>query len=161
MKFTETFKYPAGVEDVFALISDDAFRTKSAEEAKGRDVSATVEKDGDETVVTLVRTQQATFPDFIQKFVGDSVKIKQVERWQAPAADGSRSGTITVKVSGQPAGFKGKASLKPAGKGTDFTVDGDVKVDVPFVGKKVEPLVAKAIAAALRYDVTAGVKRLD
>jgi hypothetical protein len=164
MKLRETFSYPAGVEAVFALISDDAFRTKTAEDSKARDVSATVEKDGDDTVVTLVRTQPATsskVPDFVKKLIGDTVTIKQVERWQAPDADGNRTAAVTMKVAGKPAGFKGKATLTADGKGAEFTVSGDVKVDVPFVGKRVEPLIAKAIEASLRYDVKAGVKRLS
>jgi hypothetical protein len=164
MKFKEAFSYPAGVEDVFALISDDAFRTKAAEDSKGRDVSVTVEKDGDDTVVTLVRTQPATsskVPGFVRKLTGDAVTIKQVERWEAPDADGNRAATLTLKVAGKPAGFTGKGTLKAAGKGAEFVVSGDVKVDVPFVGGKIEPLIAKAIEASLRHDVKAGVKRLS
>jgi len=163
MKLKETFSYPAGVEAVFALISDDAFRTKAAEDARGRDVSTTVERDGDDTVVTLIRTQPATssaVPDFVKKLIGDTVTIRQVERWAAPDADGNRTATVTMKVTGKPAGFTGKGTLTADGKGAEFVVSGDVKVDVPFVGKKVEPLVAKAIEASLRYDVKAGVKRL-
>ncbi|HKY57044.1 MAG TPA: DUF2505 domain-containing protein [Aeromicrobium sp.] len=161
MKLKETFSYPAGVEAVFALISDDAFRTKAAEDSKGRNVSTTVEKDGADTVVTLVRTQPADLPDFIKKFVGDAVKVKQVERWHAPGADGTRTATVSMKVSGQPAGFKGTATLAADGTGAAFVVAGDVKVDVPFLGKKIEPVIAKAVEASLRYDVKAGVKRLS
>jgi hypothetical protein len=164
MKLRESFSYPAGVEDVFALVSDDAFRTETAEDSRARDVSTTVEKDGGDTIVTLVRTQPATsskVPDFVKKLIGDTVTIKQVERWTAPDADGNRTATVTMKVAGKPAGFKGKATLTADGKGSEFVVSGDVKVDVPFVGKKVEPLIAKAIEASLRYDVKAGVKRLS
>ena len=78
-----------------------------------------------------------------------------------PAADGTRTATVSMKVSGQPAGFKGKATLSPDGKGAEFVVAGDVKVDVPFVGKKFEPIIAKAVEASLRYDVKAGVERLS
>jgi hypothetical protein len=160
MKLKETFSYPAGVEAVFALISNDAFRTGAAEASHGRDVSTTVEHDGDDTVVTLVRTQPANIPDFAKKFVGDAVKIKQIERWHAPSADGTRTATLSMKVVGQPAGFKGTATLAADGKGAEFVVAGDVKVDVPFVGKKFEPIIAKAVEASLRYDVKAGVERL-
>ena len=160
MKLKDTFSYPAGVEDVFALISSDTFRTESAEASHGRDVSTTVEHDGDDTVVTIVRTQPANIPDFAKKFVGDAVTVKQVERWHAPSSDGTRTATVTMKVAGQPAGFKGNATLAPDGKGAEFIVAGDVKVDVPFVGKKFEPIIAKAVEASLRYDVKAGVDRL-
>ena len=164
MKLRESFSYPAGVEKVFALLSDEAFRTKTAEDSKARDVSTTVEQDGGDTVITLVRTQPATsskVPDFVKKLIGDTVTIKQVERWAAPDADGNRTATVTMKVAGKPAGFKGKGTLKAEGKGTEFVVSGDVKVDVPFVGKKVEPLIAKAIEASLRHDAKAGVQRLS
>jgi len=160
MKLKETFGYPAGVEDVFALISDDAFRTKSAEASHGRDVSTTVERDGDDTVVTIVRTQPASLPDFVKKFVGDAVKVKQVERWHAPSSDGTRTAAVSMKVSGQPAGFKGEATLSPDGTGAEFVIAGEVKVDVPFIGKKIEPVIAKAVEASVRYDVKAGVDRL-
>ena len=164
MKLTESFSYPAGVDAVFALMSDDAFRTKAAEDSHGRNVSTTVARDGDDTVVTLVRTQPATsskVPDFVKKLIGESVTIKQVERWKEPDADGNRTATVTMKVAGKPAGFKGKATLKANGKGAEFVVSGDVKVDVPFVGKKVEPLIGKAVEASLRHDVQAAVKRLS
>jgi len=160
MKLKESFSYPAGVEAVFALISDDAFRTKAAEDSHGRNVSTTVEQDGAETVVTVVRTQPANIPDFAKKVVGDAVTVKQVERWRAPGADGTRTAAVSMKVAGQPAGFTGKATLSPDGKGAEFVVTGDVKVNVPFVGKKFEPIIAKAVEASLRYDVKAGVARL-
>jgi len=164
MKLRESFSYPAGVEKVFALLSDEAFRTKTAEDSKALNVSTTVEQDGDDTVVTLVRTQPATsskVPDFVKKLIGETVTIKQVERWTPPDADGNRTAAVTMKVAGKPAGFKGTASLKANGKGSEFVVSGDVKVDVPFVGRKVEPLIGKAVEASLRYDVKAGVERLS
>ena len=164
MKLRESFSYPAGVEKVFALLSDEAFRTKTAEDSRARDVSTRVAKDGDDTVVTLVRTQPATsskVPDFVKKLIGDAVTIKQVERWEAPDADGNRTATVTMKVAGKPAGFKGKGTLTAEGRGAEFVVSGDIKVDVPFVGKKVEPLIAKAIEASLRHDAKAGVQRLS
>lgn len=160
MKMKETFQYPSGVEPVFALIADEKFRVKAAEATGGLDVSATVADEGRATVVTLSRTQPADVPDFIKKFVGETVTVKQVEKWRPPAADGSRTADLRMKVAGQPAEFNGTATLKPRGDGADFTVQGDVKVSVPFVGKKIEPLIAKAIAASIRHDVHAGVKQL-
>ncbi len=160
MKFRESYHYPAGVEDVFALVSDDAFRAATAEAAKAREVSTTVEQDGGDTVVTVIRTQPADLPDFAKKVVGDAVKVKQVERWHAPGSDGSRTATVSMKVIGQPAGFTGEARLSAEGKGAEFVVSGEVKVNVPFVGKKFEPMIAKAVEASLRYDVKAGVERL-
>src|SRR5262245_22027448 len=119
MKMKETFKYPAGVEPVFGLIADDKFRINAAAATGGLDVSASVADEGGKTVVTLVRTQPADVPDFIKKFIGDAVTVKQVEKWGTPAADGSRTADLRMKVVGQPAEFHGTATLKAHGEGAD------------------------------------------
>lgn len=160
MKISETFKYPAGVEAVFALISDEKFRVEAAEKTGGLDVSAAVAATGSTTKVTLQRTQPAAVPEFVKKFIGDAVTIKQVEVWSAPDAKGTRTAKLKMKVAGQPAGFDGTATLRNVGKGAEFVVAGDVKVSVPFVGKKVEPVIAKAVLSSIKYDVKAGVAKL-
>jgi hypothetical protein len=161
MKIRETFEYPAGVEAVFALISDDEFRVGAAEKTGGLNVEALVTTTGNATKVTLQRTQPATVPEFVKKFIGDAVTVKQVEAWGAPDADGTRRAKLTMKVAGQPAGFDGTATLRNAGKGAEFTVSGEVKVSVPFVGKKVEPVIAKAVISSIKHDVQAGVAKLS
>jgi hypothetical protein len=160
MKLNETYDYPAGPEAVYALISDADFRKAAAVSGGAEDVTVTIEPDGDGHTVTIVRTEEADMPDFVKKISGDKVTVKQVEQWGAPDADGSRKAKVKMSVSGQPAGMEGTAAIKPDGKGTDFTVSGDVKVSIPFVGKKVEPLIARAIKASLRHDVDEGKKRL-
>lgn len=161
MKIRESFQYPAGVEQVFALISDEKFRVAAAEKTGGLNVSVAVSSTGGSTKVTLERTQPATVPDFVKKFIGDAVTIKQVEAWSEPDASGTRTAKLKMKVAGQPAGFDGTATLKNDGKGAEFAVSGDVKVSVPFVGKKVEPVIAKAVLSSIKYDVKAGVARLS
>ena len=161
MKIRETFQYPAGVEAVFALIEDAKFRIGAAEKTGGLDVSATVKAAGSTTTVNLQRTQPATVPDFVKKIIGDAVTVKQVEEWSAPDANGTRKAKLSMKVPGQPAGFEGTATLKNDGNGAEFTVTGDVKVTVPFVGKKFEPIIAKAVLSSIKHDVKAGVERLS
>jgi hypothetical protein len=161
MKIRETFQYPAGVEAVFALISDEKFRIGAAEKTGGLNVTAAVAADGEATKVTLQRTQPATVPDFVKKFIGDAVTVKQVEAWSAPDAHGTRKAKLTMKVAGQPAGFDGTATLKNAGRGAEFIVSGEVKVSVPFIGKKVEPVIAKAVLSSIKHDVKAGVAKLS
>jgi hypothetical protein len=47
-----------------------------------------------------------------------------------------------------------------AGGDVSFTVEGDIKVDVPFLGKKIEPTIARVVTAAIRNDVELGNQRL-
>ncbi|MFL6090077.1 MAG: DUF2505 domain-containing protein [Aeromicrobium sp.] len=161
MKLKEVFAYPAGPAAVFDLIRDPAFRKKAAESTGGRDVAVTVEPDGDDVTITVVRSQEAArIPDFIKSFVGETIRVKQVERWGAPDAEGNRKAAVKLSVQGQPAGMDGQATLTKDGRGSSFTMQGEVKVRVPFVGKKVEPFIAKVIEKSLRHDVDAGIKAL-
>ena len=161
MKITESFSYTgADVESVYALISDQEFRTESCANQGATDYDVKVEADGDGATVTLLRTQEAEMPDFVKKLTGSTVKVKQTEVWGAPDADGNRTADVKVSIIGQPAEMVGKATLKGSSGGTEFTLNGNVKVSIPFIGKKIEPEVAKAIIASLREEVSYGMEKL-
>lgn len=161
MKLNEKFTYDgASVEDVFALLSDQAFRTESCGNQGATDYEVTVVPDGAGATITIVRTQAADMPDFVKKLTGSTVKVKQTEVWSGPDGDGNRTADVKVSIIGQPAEMIGKAKLFSRDGGSDFTVDGDVKVSIPFIGKKIEPEVAKAIRVSLREEVEYGMTKL-
>jgi uncharacterized protein DUF2505 len=161
MKLNEEFSYSdADVEQVYALITDQAFRTESGENQGAHELDVTVEDNGAGATVTVIRVQDADMPDFVKKLTGSTVKVKQTEVWSGPDGDGNRTADVKVSIIGQPAEMTGKAKLFAAGTGTDFTLAGDVKVSIPFIGKKIEPEVAKAIRASLREEVEYGQTKL-
>jgi hypothetical protein len=150
----------ADVEAVYGLITDQAFRTESCEHQDSSDIDVSVQSGGDGATVTVTRTQAAAMPDFVKKLTGDTVKVKQTEKWSGPAADGSRTADVKVSIIGQPAEMTGTATLTPGTDGTTFDLVGDVKVSIPFIGKKIEPEVAKAIVASLDEEVEYGMTKL-
>lgn len=160
MKLNETFSYRADVETVYALITDQAFRTESCANQGAQDYDVTVDAHGDGATVTVIRTQDADLPDFVKKLTGNTVKVKQTEVWGGPDGNGDRNADVKVSIIGQPAEMTGKARLSADGDGSEFTLNGDVKVSIPFIGKKMEPEVAKAITASLREEVEYGTTKL-
>lgn len=161
MKLTEKFSYEgADVEAVYGLLADQAFRTESCANQGATDYTVTVEPHGEGATVTIVRTQEADMPDFVKKLTGSTVKVKQTEVWSAPDSSGTRTADVKVSIIGQPAEMVGVAKLFAKDGGSDFTVDGDVTVKIPFLGKKIEPEVAKAIKASLREEVEYGMTKL-
>lgn len=163
MKINETFSYDgASVEDVYAIITDQAFRTEACAEQGASDYSVTVEPNaGGGDTVTVVRTMPTDMPDFIKKLTGDTVKVKQTEEWAGPDGGGHRNANVKVSIIGQPAEMKGTAVIINAGDNASFILDGDVKVSIPFIGKKIETEVAKAILGSLRSEVALGTKKLS
>lgn len=161
MKLNESYSYgDADTESVYSLIASEEFRTESAEDAGGTDVDVSVEESGGGHTVTIVRTQEADMPDFVKKLTGETVKVKQTEKWGAADSDGTRKADVKVSIIGQPAEMVGTAVLSSSGNGTEFELNGDVKVSIPFIGKKIEPEVAKAIKASLKHEVELGKTRL-
>ena len=161
MKVKESFTYPdTDVESVYALITDPAFREDAVAAVGGQDIDVTIKPNGDGHTVTVIQTQPAKVPDFIKKFVGESVMAKQTEKWDGPDADGNRSAEVRFTVIGQPADMLAKVKLSGNGD-VSFVVDGELKVPVPFIGRKIEPEIAKIISASLRSDVEQGIKRLS
>ena len=84
-----------------------------------------------------------------RKFVGESLKVTQLEKLDAPAADGSRLSNITLKVSGAPLDVNAVQRLVSDGGSTRIELEGTVTSSVPFLGGKIaeaaEPMVGKAL----------------
>ncbi|MGD7788087.1 DUF2505 domain-containing protein [Propionibacteriaceae bacterium Y1700] len=84
-------------------------------------------------------------PDNAKRFTGATLTVVEEITWGEAAADGSRVGQLVLTVPGQPAGMKGTVTLAPGGKGTLVTLAGDLKVNIPLLGKKLEQAASPAI----------------
>lgn len=162
MKLNETFTYDgATVEQVYSLISSQEFRDNACKELGDIEHDVTVEANGDGCTIAIARKIESDMPDFIRKLTGETVSVKQQEKWGAPQTDGSRKADVTLRILGQPAEMNGTAEITESGGDTKFVVNGDVKVSIPFLGKKIEPEVAKAITKTLRKEVELGKAQLS
>lgn len=157
MKLTVENQYSGTPEQTFASHIAVAAREQACQEsgAVSWDVSVEEQPDGGATI-TVERVMNPNLPDYIQKFVGDKISIRQVEQWSAAAGDGSRKAKVKLTIKGQPATMDGTASLEPSGSGTREVVEGDVKVAVPLLGRKIEPEIVKVIESALRIEQRVG-----
>lgn len=160
MKLNNDYSYPAEIEKVWALISDQAFRDEACARQGALEHEVTVEESDGNTIVTIKRKLPADLPDFVKKLTGDTVKVVQVETWGPADSAGNRQADVSVDVLGQPASMKGKGSLVSEAGATKFNLTGDVKVSIPLIGRKIEPEVAKAIIASLDADVEYGTSKL-
>lgn len=146
---TTTLSHP--VHSVAAVLVNEDFQRHVSQLVGGTLESFTV--DGDVAgafSATSVRTLPTTrLPEIARKFVGESLKVTQVENWDAPAADGSRQSNISLKVAGAPVDVTAVQQLVADGGSTRVELAGNVTSSVPFLGGKIadaaEPMVAKAL----------------
>ncbi|MFJ5861592.1 DUF2505 domain-containing protein [Pseudarthrobacter sp. NPDC092439] len=151
MALSATTMLPHSVDSVAAVLVNEDFQRHVSQLVGGTLESFTV--DGDVAgafSATSVRTLPTTrLPEIARKFVGDHLKVTQVENWDAPAADGSRQSNISLKVAGAPVDVTAVQRLVAEGGSTRVELAGNVTSSVPFLGSKIadaaEPMVAKAL----------------
>lgn len=151
MALSASTNLPHSVDRVTAVFVNEDFLRHTSELVGGTLESFTV--DGDTAgafSTTTVRTIPTTrMPEMARKFVGESLKVTQLEKWDAPAADGSRQSTITLKVTGAPLDVNAVQRLVSDGANTRIELEGTVTSSVPFLGGKIaeaaEPMVGKAL----------------
>ncbi|MET4094472.1 DUF2505 domain-containing protein [Arthrobacter sp. UYCu712] len=151
MPLSASTTLPHSVDRVTAVFVNEEFLRHTSEYVGGTLESFAV--DGDTAgafVTTTVRTIPTTrMPDIARKFVGESLKVTQVETWAAPAADGSRQSSISMKVAGAPLDVNAVQRLVSVDGSTRVELEGTVTSSVPFLGGKIaeaaEPMVGKAL----------------
>lgn len=141
--------YDATVEEVAAMLGDEAFRERVLEHQRVLRGSVSIE--GEQVRIEQVQAAQG-LPSFATKIVGDEITILQQERWLTPTA-----GDITVTIPGKPGEMTGTAEITPTDTGAVETVDLTVSVSIPLVGGKVEALIADMLSRALDKEHEVGV----
>jgi hypothetical protein len=144
MKVRIEHDYSAGVETVYALISDPGFIERKYVAIGGRDVAVdrTDTGDGGCEVVTK-RTISVDLPGFAKKVLTPSQTAVQVETWAGATAAGERICTYTVEAQGAPSRIEGVHKLTPTASGCHHTIDIDAKISIPLIGGRLEKLAAE------------------
>jgi len=153
MKLRHEISYDAPLADVFAMLSDPAFRRASAD-ARGvisTDV-VTIIPAGEGIGVHIDQVEPTEgVPGFAKKFAGETTRVVQTEEWSSPAG-----GTISIQTPGKPTSISGTLALAESGGRTTETLDVEVKVKVPLIGGKLEKLMADLVAQGMDKEHGAG-----
>ncbi len=152
MKFRHELSYDAPPADVFAMLSDPAFREKvaAAQDVVSSDITLTPNGEGFDLVSKQVQNT-AGLPAIAKKIAGDTTQAVITEHW----AD-ARGGSLEITAPGKPTSAKGTITLLEAATGTSEVVELDVKVKVPLIGGKLESVMADQIKAGIETEQTVG-----
>lgn len=158
MDVTTELDYPdATVDQVHALALDEEFRAAVCVATGALQHSVAVRRaDDGSATVTVRRTMPADVPDFVRRFVGDTIEIVQTEIWAPGASAARRQADLAVQIVGQPAAMTGSLTMDASPPGVREVVRGDLRVSIPFLGKKIETEIAKGILAAARKEEQVG-----
>jgi uncharacterized protein YndB with AHSA1/START domain len=152
MDFRTELSYDASPDEVFAMLSDPAFREQVAEaqDVVSVDVRLTPSAEGFSLVSEQVQDTK-DLPAIAKKIAGDTTRVVIEEEW------GSHTkGAIAVTAPGKPTSATGTITLAPDGDGTVEIVELDIKVRVPLIGGKLEKLMAETIESGFQVEHTVG-----
>ncbi|MEP6665729.1 MAG: DUF2505 domain-containing protein [Nocardioidaceae bacterium] len=163
MKISAEISYPSASPDqAYALTVDPEFRAAVCEATHALDYDVSVDEHDDKTATVVVtRTMPADLPDFVRKLVGETVDVVQTEEWGAPDEAGQRTADVIVQIHGQPAKMVGTMAIHSIGAGSLINIQGDLKVAIPLLGRKIEPEIANGIYAAVEREQETGSAWLD
>lgn len=146
MHFSATTEYPADAHVVAAMLADEDYVRRRAQATGAQEHHAEVQRDGEAfTVTTRLKMPTTMVPAKFRSFVGQTVEVRLVEAWGAPAADGTRTSTMTLAIPGVPVKVNGTQRLSANGAGSTETYDGDVNASIPLLGKKIEQLAVDSV----------------
>ncbi|GAA2739257.1 DUF2505 domain-containing protein [Pedococcus aerophilus] len=155
MKIATTMEYAATPEEVFAVLTDQAFQEAKCAATAAIKYTASVKESGGGAVITTERILPADdLPDFAKNMVGETLKVVETQTWGAASADGSRTGTVEMSVAGVPVALNGKLALAPGGPGSIEHLDAELKAKVPLIGGKIEKAAAKPIEEAIAIEAS-------
>ncbi|WP_116947322.1 DUF2505 domain-containing protein [Jiangella endophytica] len=157
MDLYSELRFDADPAAVFAMLTDEAYIEKKTMAANAIRHEVTVRRDGDRVTIDLLRVMPPDVPDFVRRFVGETIDIKQRDIWGPAAADGSREGSIALEMSGAPVKATGTMTLVAnGGASTVLTIKGLLKASVPLVGGKIEQAVHQGLTEAARIEERVG-----
>ena len=153
MKLRHEITYDAPASEVYAMLSDPAFRERSCDAMGVLEREITIEQVGDGMHLRIDQVQPTEgIPSFAKKFAGETTRALQEEEWSD-----RRSATLKVTTPGKPTEITGTLTLTEEGGRTTETFDGECKVKVPLIGGKLEGLLADLFKAGMNKEHTAGV----
>ena len=139
MRKTITITYPATPARTAQMLADPAYQEARVSRAGLDNASVDVAQRGQGFVATIAGSiQPSQLPSVASRFVRSAVAFSVAESWGEPKDDGSRSGGYDVTIKNAPVKVSAASTMSPAGEATTVTVDVDLKVTVPLVGKTIE-----------------------
>jgi uncharacterized protein YndB with AHSA1/START domain len=152
MKIRHQLKYDASPAEVYAMLSDPAFREKvcTAMDTVSHEVSLTPAGDRMSVRIDMVQRTKGV-PGFAKKVVGDETRIVQSEQWAAGAG-----ADLEVEIPGKPGHVRGRITLDGDASGTVETFEGEAKVGIPLLGGKLEGLITKLCVQGMDTEQRVG-----
>lgn len=139
MKMTKSHNFKASAASCWEMFSDPASHVAKFE-GMGHHGVTIVEKKKTKRSLSLTITREVDLdgiPGFAKKFIKPRNTVVSIDHW-VDNGDGTYSGEFTIETKGTPITIAGTTRVDPVADAAVYTVEVEVKVNVPLVGGKLE-----------------------
>ena len=150
MDISAQLDFAARPDQVYVMMTDQAYLELVCVASESISYDVRVSESSTHTSRTLPAPESAA------RFTGSQLTVVEDVSWREASADGSRIGDLTMTVLGQPVKLNGQLRLGPGGRGTVVTLNGELKVAIPLLGRRLEESAAPAVLAGFRTQQRVG-----
>lgn len=146
--YRSSSKYPA--DEVAAAMLDRAYLEARLQQLGGPGAAVkehSADADGGRYRIRH-GVDQAALPSIVSTLVTGNLVIDRTETLRREAA-GRWAGDVAVRIPGTPASAAGTLRLTDTGAGSELVIHADVTVDIPFLGGRIESVIADQVHALL------------
>ena len=144
-----SFELPAGVDEVFALVTDEAHITARCEAFGETNIDVVRREEGDETVVSCTRDVALPIPSALRRVVSETNRVTDTKTWSGGAA---KRCDFRAQVAGGRIEMGGTISLDPAPGGARYTIEFGNRVDIAVVGRRIEQMLRRTMHEELTRE---------
>ncbi len=144
---TVTFEYSDSSAEVGNLLQDPIYLRQRSETAGESNIDVKVEPVDGGTRVTVSREKEIEVPAFAKMVLGSARRAVETTLWRQSGEQWIAE--YQIEVSGVPVTTKGRSVLAPSAIGCGYTSTFEVNAKIPFIGGRIEALVAGGLVDQL------------
>ncbi|PID97185.1 MAG: hypothetical protein CSA84_00115 [Actinomycetales bacterium] len=159
MQISESFVYPAPVELVFEMMTDEDFQSQVCVATFAISHSVEITFDGPDRAAVHTSREMPTkgFPDYAKRIVGMSITANQTIVYDDPDEEGVRFGNMRISMGHAPVGLIGSIVLTPTAEDhTKVEVLGELTSSIPLIGNKIVEAAAPLVTAGIHKERETG-----
>jgi hypothetical protein len=150
MKYQDTIDYPVSSDALLNYFTVPEFFVHKYREQGATNIQVeTHSHEGNDFAVTISR--DVPVPAFARGIVPDTITLVQTDRWDTAA----RTGRLEIRFKGLPVVLTAAMRLHDTAAGARETLDFDIRVAVPLLGRKLEELLASDLRLKFQRDTAA------
>ncbi len=159
IEHSTTFPHP--FDQVLAAFTSESALRKRLDEIGGKDAELLSHEKSASTISYRMRQgiPSEKLPSVVSKLYSGDLHVEREQQWQV--SGDAANGTATASVTGVPGSITARSELTPQDDGTALRITGEVKVNVPLIGGKIERTITGQIEQLLELESQHVAETLD